>query len=65
MTFIDSTGVGALIDIPAAVTAAGVSLHIRDAPPWVTKILQITGLASMFHVENGSRAQLTARDDVA
>lgn len=63
--FMDSTGVGALIDIHAAATAAGVSVCIRDAPPVVTKILQITGLAPMFRVEdNGRRAQLWSRDDL-
>ena len=65
VTFMDSTGVGALIDIHAAAMVAGVSLSIRDAPPVVTKILQITGLAPMFRVEdNGRRAQLFSRDDL-
>jgi anti-sigma B factor antagonist len=65
VTFMDSTGVGALIEIHAAAMAADVQVCIRHAPPVVTKILQITGLAAMFRVENnGNRAQLSSRDDL-
>lgn len=65
VTFMDSTGVGALIDIHAAATRAGVSVRIRDAPPVVARILQITGLAPMFRLESdGDRAHLSSRDDL-
>lgn len=65
VTFMDSTGVGALIDIHAAAIAGGASVRIRDAPPMVTKLLQITGLAPMFRVDNnGPRAQISSRDDL-
>ncbi|HZC54184.1 MAG TPA: STAS domain-containing protein [Mycobacterium sp.] len=55
VTFMDSTGVGALVDIHTAATAAGVSVCIRNAPPMVTMILQISGLARMFEVANGGQ----------
>lgn len=46
MTFIDSTGLSALI----AARKAGADIVLRNPPPQMQKLLSITGLASEFPV---------------
>lgn len=51
VTFMDSTGLGALISIRARAEAAGRSLTLRQVPARVRRLLEITGLTSTFGLE--------------
>jgi anti-anti-sigma factor len=50
VTFLDSTGLGALIRLRNAAHGAGRDLAICDPPDRVTRLLQLTGLGSTFHI---------------
>ena len=52
VTFLDSTGVGALVDIANAAAAEEVRVVLRSAPERVRRILEITGLLDRFTMEN-------------
>ena len=49
MTFLDSTGIGALISIRNHADRA--TLILENPPPQVRKILEITGLTDLFTIE--------------
>jgi anti-sigma B factor antagonist len=51
VTFIDSTGLGALIAVRNAARAADVTLRLRGITAGAAKLLKITGLDSVFEVE--------------
>ena len=44
VTFVDSTGMGALLAGFNAAHAAGVEYHVRDVAPFVERQLRITGI---------------------
>lgn len=46
--FMDSTGLGALVEIHNAAAHAGRTVELRDLHPRVQKIIEITGLATVF-----------------
>ncbi|HEV7193309.1 MAG TPA: STAS domain-containing protein [Jatrophihabitantaceae bacterium] len=51
VTFLDSTGVGALVDIVNAAAEKGTSVVLRSTPDRVRKILEITGVLDRFSLE--------------
>ncbi|HEY0890840.1 MAG TPA: STAS domain-containing protein [Nocardioides sp.] len=48
VTFIDSSGLGALVRLQQQAVDAGRSLRLRNPPRPVTRILSLTGLADLF-----------------
>lgn len=52
VTFIDSSGLAALIHAKRAVSAAGASLVLRSVPEVVLKPLRITQLDAAFTIED-------------
>lgn len=52
VTFLDSTGVGALVDIANTAAASEVHVVLRSAPERVRRILEITGLLDRFTLED-------------
>ena len=48
VTFIDSSGIRVLLELSEQMTAAGGSVVIRNPSKAVSKILEITGLATTF-----------------
>jgi anti-sigma B factor antagonist len=51
VTFLDSTGVGAMVDVLNQAAGKGVTIVLRSAPERVRKILEITGLLDRFRLE--------------
>jgi anti-sigma B factor antagonist len=51
VTFMDSTGLGALIAARVKARTAGVTIGLTSVPDQVRKILSITGLLEIFPVE--------------
>jgi anti-sigma B factor antagonist len=48
VTFIDSSGLGALVRLQRTATAAGRQLRLVNVPRPVTRILELTGLTELF-----------------
>jgi anti-sigma B factor antagonist len=48
VTFIDSSGLGALVRLQRTVTANGRALRLTNVPQPVTRILELTGLTDLF-----------------
>jgi len=48
VSFIDSSGLGALVAIRSASTVAGVTLRLVDVPEGVLRLLELTGLHDSF-----------------
>jgi anti-anti-sigma factor len=48
VTFLDCTGVGALVSLRNAQQEHGGTVTVRGATPMIVKVLQITGLESTF-----------------
>jgi len=53
VTFIDSTGLGALVRVRNESAAEGKSLTLVDVPASLVRLLDITGLHDMFTVVGG------------
>jgi anti-sigma B factor antagonist len=51
VTFLDSTGIGALVAISNAAHDKDVPLRLRSVPEKITKLLSITGLDDVFVTE--------------
>lgn len=51
VTFLDSTGIGALVSVSNAAREAEVPLVLRSVSPRVAKLLTITGLDDVFVTE--------------
>jgi anti-anti-sigma factor len=50
-TFLDSSGVGALVSLSNAANAAGISpVRMKPGPPNVMRVLEIVGLQDVFDV---------------
>jgi len=54
VTFIDSTGLGALVSINNAAAAAGTPLMLRAVPPRMASLLRITAIDTVIPVSEGS-----------
>ena len=54
VTFIDSTGLGALVRLRNEASAQGRSLTLVDVPTSLVRLLDITGLHDMFTVVDGA-----------
>ncbi|MDH2412684.1 STAS domain-containing protein [Nocardioides sp. CER19] len=48
VTFIDSSGLGALVRLQKSATAGGQQLRLANVPRPVTRILDLTGLTELF-----------------
>jgi anti-sigma B factor antagonist len=46
--FVDSTGLGSLVDLHAAVTSAGRTVRLRGVQKPVRKVIEITGLTGLL-----------------
>jgi anti-sigma B factor antagonist len=51
VTFLDSTGIGALVGISNAAKDNAIPLVLRAVPDRITKLLAITGLDDVFTIE--------------
>lgn len=51
VTFMDSTGIGALVELGHDAEDAGAELLIRDPSPRVVRILDMTGLGEAWPIE--------------
>ncbi len=60
VTFMDSTGIGALVRIRNTALEVGKQLTLRDPSEPVTKVLKITGLDTLFAVQR--TGEVTAGD---
>jgi anti-sigma B factor antagonist len=52
VTFIDSSGIGAMVELASDADDAGVSLSLQDPSPRVLRILEITGLLDVWPIED-------------
>jgi anti-anti-sigma factor len=50
VTFIDSTGIGALVRIHQDATTAGTRVRLTDVPRQVSRVLDLTGLSQVFGI---------------
>lgn len=48
VTFIDSTGIGALVRVHKDATAAGTQVRLTHVPRQVSRVLDLTGLAQLM-----------------
>jgi anti-sigma B factor antagonist len=55
LTFMDTTGLRFLLDTKKSLEVRKVGMVLRDVPPIVMRVLDLTSLASHFDIENGSR----------
>jgi anti-anti-sigma factor len=65
VTFLDSTGIGALIVLRNESIELGTDLRLRDLPERVRKVLEITGLTSVFSLCEANDPTTDARLDGA
>lgn len=59
LTFIDSTGLAAIVNVWRCAAAAGASVQLRHAPPFLASVLDITGVGELLQrplpaVDSGS-----------
>jgi anti-anti-sigma factor len=54
VTFIDSSGLGALVRLHKSAVAAGQQLRLANVPRPVTRILDLTGLTELFDERSDS-----------
>ncbi|WP_290856620.1 STAS domain-containing protein [Hamadaea sp.] len=52
VTFIDSTGVRALVEAYRSARQAGLQLSVRGARHWVARVLEVTGVATMLSAQS-------------
>jgi anti-sigma B factor antagonist len=58
--FIDSTGLGAIVELAADATDAAIEFAIKSPSARVRRILQVTGLLDAWPIEDGDEAASTA-----
>jgi anti-sigma B factor antagonist len=65
VTFLDSSGIGALIRLRNEAVRLGTNLHLRHVPDNVLKIFEITGLVGVFSIceEDAQRPTETSHRD--
>ncbi|MEW1631721.1 STAS domain-containing protein [Streptomyces sp. NPDC089173] len=51
----DSMGVSALLQVHRDAAAQGVYLHVQDAPPFLDRIMRITGIQHLFASQEDRR----------
>lgn len=51
LAFIDSTGLGCLVEISQVATAAGKSLALRSVPREPARVIELGGLTGFFEVQ--------------
>jgi anti-anti-sigma factor len=51
LTFIDSSGLGLLVDLRRQASSAGISFELENVPPGPARVIAIAGLAATFGVE--------------
>ena len=51
ITFVDSTGIGAMVALAGDAADAGIDFGLQDPAPRVRRILQITGLLDAWPIE--------------
>ncbi|HYF45431.1 MAG TPA: STAS domain-containing protein, partial [Acidimicrobiales bacterium] len=56
VTFLDSSGVHALIEADRRARAGGGRLHLHGAAPCVEKVLDLTGVGDRIHGDVGNQA---------
>jgi anti-sigma B factor antagonist len=56
ITFIDSSGIGALVTLSSDAADSGIGFVLRNPSPRVTRILEITGLLSAWTIERNDAA---------
>ncbi|HJQ41930.1 MAG TPA: STAS domain-containing protein [Jatrophihabitantaceae bacterium] len=56
VTFLDSSGLGALVTIRTEAIDAGKDVRLRNVPPRVARVLAITGLTDAFPVDDSPAA---------
>ena len=56
VTFIDSTGLSALIDAQRSVRRDGLRLRLHHVPPAVARVVELTSLTELFEVVEAAPA---------
>lgn len=54
LTFLDSTGIGALVETAGQAEDAGVAFRLRNPSARVTRILELTGMIDQWPIEHSS-----------
>jgi anti-anti-sigma factor len=52
LSFIDSSGLGLLIDLRRSAMGAGVAFEIRHVPPGPARVIAIAGLTETFGISS-------------
>jgi anti-sigma B factor antagonist len=60
VTFLDSSGLSALIATQQGADAAGVTLRLQHVPPAVLRLLTMTGVSSLFDITSPPATELPA-----
>jgi anti-anti-sigma factor len=55
LTFIDSTGLGLLVELRRSAAVSDVALEIVNVPPRIARVFAIAGLAETFGLEAGDQ----------
>jgi anti-sigma B factor antagonist len=53
LTFIDSSGLGLLVELRQMAAASGVSLELANVPPGPARVIAIAGLTETFGLAHG------------
>ncbi|MFD5900667.1 STAS domain-containing protein [Streptomyces microflavus] len=61
----DSMGVSALLQVHRDTTARSVCLHVEDAPPFLDRIMRITGIQHLFAHQEDQRPARGAGEEAA
>ncbi|MET8377037.1 STAS domain-containing protein [Streptomyces microflavus] len=61
----DSMGVSALLQVHRDTTARSVCLHVEDAPPFLDRIMRITGIQHLFALQEDQRPARGAGEEAA
>jgi anti-anti-sigma factor len=56
LEFIDSSGLGALVQLRVEADRKGAKLRLRDLPPSTSRLFDITGLATVFDIRTSAQA---------
>ncbi len=60
VSFIDSTGLGVLVDAVQSIRAGGGDLRLVVTQPQIIKLLELTGLDEVFSVASSARDAVTS-----
>ncbi len=59
-TFMDSSGLGALVSNYKTAQEKGIELSLRNVTPQVMAVLNLTGLEEVFHIESGGNTEASS-----